>query len=205
MNLVLKATFGSNVRIGTGSAANGLDETIDRAAPLSAAAVKGVLREEARWLLPGVPPTDPDEEPDERDDHPFVQAVFGARGGEKSPWNFDVVPDAEPNYTNRASLQLDEKGHVVDGALLIKEEASIKTATITITPRSVVGANGLPSALGASAPECHLALLHLAARATEKLGQRRTRGMGWLTFECPGRSVQQDLDLVWTIREGSER
>lgn len=192
MTLTLKITFGTNVRIGTGSAADGLDETIDHSAPLTAGSLKGVMREEARWLLPG----------QEGQDHPFVQTVFGGPGGASSPWNFDVVPDVEPAYTNRASLRLDENGHVVDGALLIKEEASIASATVTIAPRCPVTSDGLPPGLEQQARECHLALLHLSARAAEKLGQRRTRGMGWQTITCKERRVKPDLSLVWQIREG---
>lgn len=188
--LVLGMQFATSARFGTGAGAGVLDETIDHMAPLSQAAIKGVLRDEARWLLPGQHDTD----------HPFVAAVFGADRGAQCPWNFDVHPVEEVKYSRRASIRLDKNGTVIDGALLVKEEAWIRSARVEITMRSMLSGGGLPVELAEQECECHLALLHLSARAAEKVGQRRTRGMGWVAFTCD-RSVPDDLDLVWQIRE----
>lgn len=213
--LVLDMRFTTNVRFGTGAASGGLDEVIDRSAPLSAAAIKGVLRDEARLLLPGAEPDPsyvragfgdtssgrPLDGSTIKGDHPFVKAVFGDTRSAQSPWNFDVRPVGSVQYTRRANVRLDENGAVAPGAFLVKEEASISRATVEIHLRSPLTGAGLPEALQPRERDCHLALLHVAARAAEKVGQRRTRGMGWVAFTSD-RDVNADLDLVWTIREG---
>lgn len=189
--LTLKATFATNVRFGTGRAQDGLDEAVDRASPLSGAAIKGVLRDEARWLLPGLA----------GEDHPLIQAVFGHGRGQECPWNFDVSTDTEVVYTARASVQLDEHGVVVPGALLVKEEASVASAQLVIIQRRPVTMDGLPPSNASLDPiEYHLALLHVSARAAEKVGQRRSRGLGWVAF-VSNRDVAKDLQLVLDIRK----
>ncbi len=193
MTISMDLHFSSNVRVGTGAASSGLDEVVDREAPLGSGAVKGLLRDEARWILPWTP-----------GDHPFVQAVFGGPRGANCPWNFDVVALGEVNYSARASLRLKEDGSPVDGALLVKEEASIERARLDVTQRAPFTGQGLPPSLLSQERECHLALLHLAARATEKIGQGRTRGLGWVAVGVRGRQVRADLDLIWRIREEVE-
>ena len=83
--------FATSVRFGTGLAADGLDEVLDHEQPISSAAIKGVLRDEARWLLPGT---------DDRD-HPFVMSVFGGPQGEQCPWNFQVTQPSTVRYQSR--------------------------------------------------------------------------------------------------------
>lgn len=190
-SLTMRLTFANNVRVGTGSASGQLDEAIDHAALLSNGGIKGVLRDEARWLLPS----------SDSGDHPFVRAVFGDISGRGCPWNFDVQPVNEVSYSSRARLRLDEHGAVVKGALLVKEEASIAEALLEIVRRSPLSGLGLPEDLSTRAEECHLALLHLSARAAEKVGQSRSRGMGWVSFSTD-RAVEPDLRLIWCIREG---
>lgn len=195
--LTLIIRFGTNVRMGSGVAAGGLDEAIDRGSPLSSGGVKGVLRDEARWLLPSSGP----------DDHPLVQAVFGTPRIQ-CPWNIDVKPSAAPRYTSRAGLQLDADGTIVPGALLVKEEASIGSARIVVVPRSERTPGGLDGGrvlTPAEIDDYHLALLHVSARAIEKLGQRRSRGLGWCSVECPDRDIARDLDIVWALRAGGQR
>lgn len=194
--LAFTLTFATNVRFGTGRAQRGLDEVIDREAPLSEGALKGVLRDEARWLLPHA-----------NGDHPFVSSVFGNGADSRCPWHFDTFVE-EVDYTPRAGLKLDPSGRVVPGALLVKEEASIPMARLEVRQRGALPSTGLPDALKPQAAECHAALLHLAARAAEKVGQRRTRGLGWVAFTLAAenaRDVTGDLDLVWQIRDGGER
>lgn len=191
-SLTLTATFSTHVRIGTGAAGRSLDEVIDREMPLSNGSIKGVLREESRWLLPGTGDSD----------HPFVEAVFGDRRIE-CPWNFNFAPmTAVPDnaYSTRASIRLDPKGQIDNGALAVKEEAAIPRATVTITARYARSSRGLPDNLKAAADDCHLALIHLAGRAVEKVGQRRARGLGWVSL-ASDRDVARDLELIWQIRE----
>lgn len=190
MTISMDLYFSTNVRVGTGAAYSGLDEVIDREAPLGSGAIKGLLRDEARWILPW---TD--------GDHPFVRAVFGGPRGADCPWNFEVEPVGDIHYSAHASLRLKEDGSAVDGALLVKEEAGIERARLEITQRAQFSGKGLPEELLGDERQCHLALLHLAARATEKVGQGRTRGLGWVTISMAGRDVVSDLKLIWKIRE----
>lgn len=206
--LALKATFQGNVRVGTGSAGNGLDEIIDRELPLGVGAVKGILRDEARWLLPGAK-----DDSGSQLDHRFVEAVFGSTRIE-CPWNFDVAIEAAgdnaPSYQDRPNLQLDSEGSLVPGAFLVKEEATIKVARISVYKRRPLSRHGLPTNVTneEDIERLHLALIHLSARAVEKIGQRRSRGLGWVAFELDDEPVKAeervktDLDLLWPIRNG---
>ena len=101
------------------------------------------------------------------------------------------------------------------GAFLVKEEAHIAQARINVYQRSKLSQAGL-SNLGSelSADEIkkyHLALIHLSARAVEKMGQRRSRGLGWMAINldaAPDEQVQivkADLDLLWEIRNGGAK
>ena len=198
-SLSLIATFSTNVRVGTGRAGNGIDEVIDRELPLGVGAIKGILRDEARWLLPH----------NAEGDDPFVNAVFGSTRID-CPWNFDVSIIEEPTYQNRPNLRLDEEGIVVNGALLVKEEATLQTARVEIFKRSAPSSEGWPEGLASPIESYHLALLHLSARSVEKMGQRRSRGLGWVAFNLdpnevkdPAERVTNDLDLLWEIRKGA--
>lgn len=196
--LTLELVFEGSVRMGTGHAGKGLDEVIDALVPLSNGGIKGVLRDEARILFP---PKNSKQEFES--DHPFVQAVFGDKFGRHCPWNFDIVP-AQGKVSPRASLQLDADGSVVNGALLVKEEAWIPSATLHIYQRHALGTNGVPAGWPPDqVKEAHLALIHLAARLVDKIGQRKTRGMGWVAFtsaDDPRRDVSQDLALINQVR-----
>lgn len=183
--------FATSVRFGTGLAADGLDEVLDHEQPISSAAIKGVFRDEARWLLPGT---------DDRD-HPFVMSVFGGPQGEQCPWNFQVTQPSTVRYQSRASIRLGADGVVCPGALHIKQEATMGPATLEITQRSALPDCGFRLYPGTRLVDYHMALIHLAGRAVEKVGQRRTRGMGWVSISCPARSVWDDLALIWQLRE----
>lgn len=199
--LSFELMFATSFRFGTGQAGDGLDEVIDQRVPISAAGIKGVLRDEARWLLP--PLADPSATKEK--DHPFVAAVFGDER-HRCPWNFDVVVAAEElARAPRASLQLDEDGHAVDGALHVKEEVFARSAQLDIYQRVAVTGHGLPTGVAeADRVEYHLALLHLSARAAEKVGQKRSRGMGWVSLVCAERNVAADLDLLLALRKGGQ-
>lgn len=188
--LTFEIGFYSPLRIGTGRPGHGTDEVIDPAEPVRADSVKGALRAEARLLLPG------------RDglDHPFVDEVFGGRID--SPWNFDAITDATP-VNARAMIRLDDRKRTVDGSLHVKEESFPRRATVTVVQRRRITGDALPPDVRVEAQEYHLALLHLAARLCEKLGQRRTRGLGWVSL-ASGRDPGKDLDLIWTLRDREE-
>ncbi len=194
--LKLTLTFEGSVRMGTGFAGKGLDEVIDEFAPLSNGGIKGVLRDEARILLP----------PKRNGaqfvaDHPFVRSVFGDKFGRQCPWNFDIAPTAGVAVSSRASLQLNDDGSVVKGALLVKEEAWISTAELHIYQRGSLPSLGAPRGWkDTDVKSGHLALLHLAARLVDKIGQRKTRGMGWVAFSSD-RDPSSDLELIEAIRK----
>ncbi|NLI85099.1 MAG: hypothetical protein GX440_06845 [Propionibacterium sp.] len=193
--LTLELTFYGSVRMGTGYAGKGLDEVIDEFAPLSAGGLKGVLRDEARTLLP--PKYDADGRFER--DHPFVRAVFGDRFGQQCPWNFDVVPDAG-KVSARASLQIGPDGAVVKGALLVKEEAWIGSARLDVFQRGPLSDAGMRLGASEEIKEYHLALISLAARLVDKVGQRKTRGMGWVAITSD-RDAEADLDRIWPLRK----
>lgn len=188
--LTLEISFHSALRIGTGRPGHGTDEVIDPAEPVRSDSLKGALRAEARLLLPG------------RDgqDHPFVEEVFGGRTD--SPWNFDVST-ASVDVRKRAMMRLDDRKRTVDGSLHVKEEVFPTQATVTIVQRRRITGATLPLEVRAHAAEYHLALLHLCARMSEKLGQRRTRGMGWVSLSAE-RDPEADLALIWKLRDPEE-
>lgn len=231
-DLTMTLTFGSSVRMGTGYATNGLDEVIDAMAPLSASGIKGVLRDEARLLLAPTPRAQ-DGTVSATDDHPFVTAVFGGPSGRQCPWNFDIevhgesestaeempaadkgqgdTPPPSPQrhpvaVTSRAGLRLDDTGSIVDGALLVKQEAWIGTATLRLFQRDQLCSSGLPEPWKHDRErvrQAHLALISVAARLVDKVGQRKTRGMGWVEFTPdPRRPIKKDLEIVRQIMAG---
>lgn len=198
-DLTLTLLFNGSVRMGTGYAGKGIDEVIDEFAPLSSGGIKGVIRDEARILFP------PNLDQDGKfvRDHLFVQAVFGDRFGRHCPWNFDVVP-GPATVKPRASLQLDKYGSVVEGALLVKEEAWFDTAQLDIYQRTQLTKDGAPASWDIQKiRDAHLALIATAARLVDKIGQRKTRGMGWVAFSSDSsvRDVKADLDLIEQIRK----
>ena len=97
---------------------------------------------------------------------------------------------------------------MVNGALLVKEEATVETARVELFKRARLSSQGLPNNLQSETEACHLALIHLAARSVEKMGQRRSRGLGWVAFNLdpalgdPVQRLKTDLDLLWEIRNG---
>lgn len=187
LTLILK--FSTPVAMGTGEAGRGLDHALDHDEPLSASGIKGVLRDEARWLLPGPKPAQ---------EHALVQAVFGS-ATLPCPWNFTVTDITKPHYAIRSRIQIGSSGTVTPGALAVGEEAGIEEATIEVLPRGIPSNMGLSA--GSNAQENHLALLNIAAHAAEKVGQQRTRGLGWMRMQT-NRDVQSDLRLIWQLRQG---
>ncbi len=189
MSLTIDLAFSTGFRIGTGTAGRGLDEVIDRTDVLRASSLKGVLRAEARTLLPGA----------KGRDHPFVEAVFGTERA-RSPWHF-AVTTSEPTIGPSVGIRLDGSGQVEAGALIVKEVASVESATVRVTRRWPLTAAGLPGTLADQDPEpYHLALLSVCARLTDKVGQRRTRGLGWVTLTPADRDLESDVMLVWQVR-----
>lgn len=186
--------FVTPFRIGTGRPGRGVDEVVDREEPLRGDSIKGVLRAEARWLLPG----------SGKGDHPFVQAVFGSQRA-PSPWNFELTPKTTAIYTERANVALDDRRRALDGTLHVKEEVALAEATLTLTPHRRITNAGIPPTVMTAPRVCHEALLRVCVVAAEKLGQRRTRGMGWIGVERdPTWAIADDLRLVWAIRDAKE-
>lgn len=191
--ITLRVTFHGPMRIGTGTAGKGYDEIVDASEPLRSDSIKGVLLAEARLLLPG---------PDATTDHPLVQAVFGGRA--KSPWNFLVDTSQKHAPYPRASIRLEDGRKTTDGSLHVKEESWPDSATVSIEQRAPISLAGLPNGCTVEqALDYHRALLYLAARLAEKTGQRRTRGLGWVSLTLDAacaRSAEDDLRLLWTLR-----
>lgn len=189
MSLTMTMTFATAFRIGTGTAGRGLDEVIDPGDPLRASSIKGVLRAEARLLIPG----------NGGDDHPFVRAVFGGTQV-PSPWNLAVSIDRALQVLPQIGIKLNPDGQVEPGAMLMKEVVAVPTATLTITRRRPLTRQGLPEEVTGDPEDYHLALLHVSARLVEKLGQRRTRGLGWVAITSTERDPATDVERVWQVR-----
>ncbi|MDD7465070.1 MAG: hypothetical protein PUK59_02380 [Actinomycetaceae bacterium] len=196
--LTLKMIFEGPMRVGTGYAGKGLDEVIDTQYPLHETAIKGVIRDSARILVAQLAKWD------RGDDHPFITAVFGGGHGQISPWNFSVEIPQPPRLAARAGIKLNEDGIVEPGYLLMKEElwwSAEKPPKLTVIRRGTIEPPEGVNLNSESVINAHLALIHLAARLTQKIGQRKARGMGWVSFSAessgrPERSVKEDLDAV---------
>ncbi len=191
--LTVSIRFATGFRIGTGTAGGAYDEVVDRKDLLRASSMKGLLRAEARTLLPG-----PDDPSGKKLDHPLVDAVFGGRQ-RRGAWHFRTELDADPQVVPQVNLKLTDDGQAEAGHLLVKELVGLQQARLHITQTGPLTGYGLPE--GSDPARYHLALLHLSARMVEKVGQRRTRGLGWVALAVDGRDVAPDLDLVWSLRE----
>ncbi|WP_411129744.1 RAMP superfamily CRISPR-associated protein [Streptomyces sp. x-19] len=164
-------TFHGPFRIATGMGRPGIDDTVDPCNLLPASSLKGLMRDSAEQLLPGLPR--------------LVEAVFG---GPHCPtaWGWEAArfPD-EPVVVTRARVSLDEdSGAAKRDHLLFGEEVWARTAEFTVTQYGP-----LPEIDGPPLDrEGHLAVLACAAAGVHSLGAVRRRGLGWAqcTPEEPG-------------------
>ena len=153
----LDIRFNTAFRISQGYGQGEVDDVIDEENPLPATSLKGVMRDAARMVLPGK------RQGDKYVDHHLVDAVFGKRGSNSSPWNFsdgklDHTYDPRERIRVRSRVAIDERRRARDGALLFAEELHADRATATIS---------LTQPLPPEELDTHVALLHVAARLVD--------------------------------------
>lgn len=172
--------FHTPFRVGTGSARNGLDDSVNRDNPLPGSSLKGLMRAASREVL-GAP-----------DD--LIGAVFGTERIE-SPWAWT---DAEVDLAGvpvQARIKIDDaSGTVQKDFLFIAEQIESGGASFEIVQRSRIGAQELPR---------HEALLTLAALAVRQIGADRRRGLGWVTI-APAAGRGKTSDLLALVRGGTD-
>ena len=168
----LDIRFNTAFRISQGYGQGEVDDVIDEENPLPATSLKGVMRDAARMVLPGK------RQGDKYVDHHLVDAVFGKRGSNSSPWNFSDgklghTYDPRERIRVRSRVAIDERRRARDGALLFAEEL-----------------------------EKHVALLHVAARLVDGIGADRRRGLGWVSITTDTDDIEAMVDRIERARNG---
>ena len=168
----LDIRFNTAFRISQGYGQGEVDDVIDEENPLPATSLKGVMRDAARMVLPGK------RQGDKYVDHHLVDAVFGKRGSNSSPWNFsdgklDHTYDPRERIRVRSRVAIDERRRARDGALLFAEEL-----------------------------DTHVALLHVAARLVDGIGADRRRGLGWVSITTDTDDIEAMVDRIERARNG---
>lgn len=199
MTIHLTLRFHGPFRISSGHAGEGTDHTIDRDNPLPATSLKGVLRDAARLVLPTKWEDESSADtPEDKtwEDDPLVNAVFGWRGGQQSPWHFSdaIFPegDLDARVQNRVRIRLGENRTVAPGAMFLAEELHVQEATAEITQRRP---------LTEEQRNLHEALLHVSARLVDGLGASRRRGLGWVSIVTDARDLGGMVQLLSDYRE----
>ncbi len=164
--ITITITFYTPFRVGSGSAGEGLDVTLNHDEPLPEAHVKGLMRAAARRFLPGT------EHNGNFTDHALVREVFGART--ESPWHWDPVvwkDKVSLSYETDIRIALDERRRTRRGSLQIAEQVRAESATMDIW---------LAGSLDKERIDIHVALLSLAASMVQDIGAQRARELGWV-------------------------
>ncbi len=170
-------TFHGPFRVATGLGRPGIDAAVDRDNLLPAATLKGVMRDAAERLLPGLP-------------H-LVGQVFGSPR-QPTAWAWEAARfPAEPVVATRARVKVDEEaGAARRDHLIHGEEVWARTAEFTVTQHGPLPDTGGPPLDG----DGHLAVLACAAAGVHSLGAGRRRGLGWV--ECRPEDPAVDEELI---------
>ncbi len=178
--------FRGPFHVATGTASAGLDRTIDRAIPLPASSLKGLMRAEALGAL-GFHPT-------------VVDDVFGTHA-RPCPWawsdaQFDT--DSAPNVSRLARIRIHPGlgGQVVANHLMLGEHCWADTAEFEIE---------LIDPLSDVDVRRHTLVLRAAATSVLSLGGARNRGEGWVavTPRIPDRSwTAEEIHELAALRTG---
>ncbi|MEU3136982.1 RAMP superfamily CRISPR-associated protein [Streptomyces sp. NPDC006854] len=191
--------FHGPFRVATGMGRPGIDAAVDRDNLLPAATLKGLMRDSAERLLPGLP-------------H-LVEAVFGGPR-HPTPWGWEAArfppgprpqspgaphddgqaedrPRGQPVVTTRARVRLDEDtGAALRDHLLYGEEVWAHSAEFTVTQHGPLLDTGGPR-LDRNG---HLTVLACAAAGVHSLGADRRRGLGWV--HCTPADPRVDEELI---------
>ncbi|GAA3916486.1 hypothetical protein GCM10023084_79590 [Streptomyces lacrimifluminis] len=175
-------TFHGPFRIATGSGRPGIDAAVDRNSLLPASSLKGLMRDSAERLLPGLPR--------------LVEAVFG---GPRHPtaWGWDAArfTGEVPVVTTRARVRLDEEsGAALRDHLMYGEEVWAHAAEFTVTQHGPLPETGGPPL----DRDGQLAVLACAAAGVHSLGSGRRRGLGWVRWMPEDPGVDEELITRFT-------
>lgn len=174
--LAFTITFHSPFRVGASYASDGVSAAIDRADPLPADHLKGVMRAAAAQLLSDY-------------QHLAIAQVFGSPRT-PSPWAWShATPDQPWKFDRRHRVTIDEQTHSAKkDHLVLAEQAWAPTANFTITRITPVTSTSSPALTEAD----HTALLRCAAAAVHGLGGWRRRGLGWVGITPDAAPVTAD-------------
>ncbi|MEU9774278.1 RAMP superfamily CRISPR-associated protein [Streptomyces sp. NPDC047968] len=196
--------FHGPFRVATGTGRPGLDAAVDRDNLLPASTLKGLMRDSAERLLPGLPR--------------LVEAVFGGPH-HPTPWGWEAArfpsgqdpeppgdathsdagadnrPGHRPVVTTRARVRLDEdSGAALHDHLLYGEEVWAHSAEFTVTRHGPLLDTGGPPL----DRDGHLAVLACAAAGVHSLGADRRRGLGWVHCTPADPRVDEALIMRFT-------
>ncbi|WP_416976973.1 RAMP superfamily CRISPR-associated protein [Streptomyces sp. T028] len=177
-------TFHGPFRVATGTGRPGIDAAVDRDNLLPASTLKGIMRDSAERLLPGLPR--------------LVEAVFGGPR-HPTPWGWEAArfPQAgsggEPVVVTRARVRLDEdSGAALRDHLLYAEDVWAHSAEFTITQHGPLPDTAESDGVLLERDD-HLAVLACAAAGVHSLGADRRRGLGWVRCEPADPDVDERL------------
>lgn len=164
--LTCEVTFHGPVRVGSGRAGRGLDDTVDPGVVVPGSSLKGLMRAEATMLFP------------HQED--LIKAVFGTPRG-PSPWHWgDIRAAADDPLHTGARIRVDsDAATTVDSGLFLADYHWPTTASFHITQFVAVDPAHVPR---------HRALLAAAAMSVTSIGGDRNRGFGWV-------DIRTDADL----------
>ena len=155
--LTFEVRFHGPVRVGTGRAGSGLDDTVDPDVVVPGSSLKGLIRAEAAALF--------------GKDHELVQRVFGT-ARRPSPWHWgDIVTTTEDRGV-AARIRMDSD-HLaaVDGGLFLTDHHWPDVAWFDVLRCGPVEPERLRE---------HELLLTASAHAVHSIGGDRNRGYGWV-------------------------
>lgn len=171
-------TFHGPFQVATGWGRPGIDAAVDWDNLLPASTLKGVMRDAAERLLPGLPR--------------LVEQVFGGPH-HPTPWGWESARfvGEQPVVLTRARIALDEdSGAARRDHLLYGEEVWARAAEFAITQHGPLPDTDSP----ALDHEGHLAVLACAAAGVHSLGASRRRGLGWV--KCTPADPVVDEELI---------
>lgn len=174
--LAFEIAFHGPVKVGTGRAGNGRDDTLDPDLLLPASALKGLMRAESLRLF-GKPHTD--------------QAFGTARAPSAWHWSdADISPD--PRIQVGARVRLDAEAEAAErGGVFLTEHIWPERATFAVTRMA-----RLEPAEAAEQAD----VITAAALSVHSIGADRTRGFGWVTVGRLDAVADQDfLDRVMRL------
>lgn len=173
-------TFHTPFRVGTGSARDGLDDTINSKNPLPGSSIKGLMRAASREVIAAP--------------EALIGAVFGSEHRE-SPWAWTDADIDVAAMPVQARIKIDESsGTVQKDFLFIAEQVESRGATFEVVQRGRLSADGLRR---------QQALLVLSAMAVRQIGADRRRGLGWVTI-APTSPPTDIGDLLALVRGGTD-